>query len=122
MWQFVKTTKNEYMGTYAVSVVKPRSLLSSPFVSMDDVSKLATITKTGACLDFALGITEILSDLGCTAHVVEIRGANPAIPEVMIGDRWYVIDALFTTPDYPNETHQWAKYLARSRYEIISKL
>lgn len=40
----------------------------------------------------------------------------------MIGDKWYVIDALYTTPNYLVEAGQWANYLAKYRPECFNAI
>ncbi|RLE48409.1 MAG: hypothetical protein DRJ18_02085 [Candidatus Methanomethylicota archaeon] len=125
IWNFTKSIADEFNATYGASIAKPRELLRLPFVDTDEVSKLAAIAKTGACFDFALGIARVLNDLGCPARIVEVRGVDHAVPEVMIGNEWYVIDALYTTRNQPVEASQWASYLVKNRprcFNAIAKL
>jgi len=122
VWGFIKTVADEFNATYATSAPKPQQLLKMPFVDIDEVSKLATIAKTGACADFALGVTKVLNDLGCAVRIVGVKGVDHAVPEVMIGNKWYVVDALYTTPNQPVEASQWARYLAEYKPECFNAI
>jgi len=94
---FIRSMVYEFNATYGASIIKSQNLLGLSFVDIDEISKLAAIARTGACFDFALGITKVLSDLGFSARIVEVKRIDHAVPEVMIGGKWYVIDALYTT-------------------------
>ncbi|RLF07780.1 MAG: hypothetical protein DRJ69_06820 [Thermoprotei archaeon] len=115
IWTFVREFTEHFKSraTYGKPLPKPQHLLCSPLFSIDEVSKLAAIKKTGACLDFALAITKLIEDLfGCTTRVVSVEGADHAIPEVLVGETWYVIDAVFTTQEKPIKVKHYAKHLA----------
>ena len=122
IWNFTRSIADEFNATYGASIAKPQNLLRLPFVDIDEVSKLAAIAKTGACFDFALSMTRVLNDLGCPARIVEVRGVDHAVPEVMIGDKWYVIDALYTTRNQPVEASLWASYLAKNKPECFNAI
>ena len=116
LWNFVLHYKEEFIGTYRKPCPKPRQLLARlpPLIdNRDFVAKLVAISRTGACLDFALGAAKLVEDVfGYETRVINFIGWDHAIPEVKV-DKWYVIDAVYTTPNYPVEVSDYIEHLKR---------
>ena len=123
VWSFVYWYYHNYRGdkgfipTYGKPCPKPRQLLvrlDELINNRDFVSKLAAISGTGACEDFALAITRLVRDLyGCEIRiVVDAHGRwDHAIPEVKINGVWYVIDITYTTKETYIEASKYAEHL-----------
>jgi hypothetical protein len=108
-WILVKNYSDSFISTYKKPWPKPRQFagLSPVFAA-----KLAAVSGTGSCLDFALGSTKLLSDvLGCETRVVKLVGRDHAAPEVKVGDTWYVVDIIYTTRSDPLNASDYAKHL-----------
>jgi hypothetical protein len=108
-WMLVRDYNDSFISTYLKPWPKPRQFagLSPVFAA-----KLAAVSSTGACLDFALGSTRLLSDvLGCEARVVELLGIDHAAPEVKVGDTWYVVDITYTTSSNSVRAGEYAEHL-----------
>ena len=125
IWNFVIHYKLEFISTYRLPCPKPRQLLIrvDSIYNRDFVAKLCAICKTGACLDFALGVTKLIEDLyGYETRVVKLKGQDHAIPEVRINGTWYVIDAVYTTQNYPVKASKYVRYLQRYYPEVYKNL
>jgi len=126
-WDLVKYYKGDFISTYGTIWPKPRQLIIrfGPLTlepSRVFAAKLAAVSGTGACEDFALGATQLLSDvLGCEARVVAFLGEDHALPEVKVGDTWYVVDVTYTTPKSPVKVSEYAEHLRATRYSLYSK-
>jgi len=125
MWMFVKDYNGSFEPTYRKPCPKPRQLLII-IASMNNrifIAKLAAVTQTGACLDFALGITKLVKDIyGYETRIVSMLGIDHVIPEVKIGNTWYVIDIACTTKSYPVKVNEYARYLQQRYPEIYGRL
>jgi len=127
-WDLVKHYKGDFISTYRTIWPKPRQLIIrfGPLTlepSRVFAAKLAAVSGTGACEDFALGATQLLSDvLGCEARVVAFLGEDHALPEVKVGDTWYVVDITYTTPKSPVKVSEYAEHLRATRYSLYSKV
>jgi transglutaminase/protease-like cytokinesis protein 3 len=91
----------------------------------DFAEKLAATSRTGACEDFALGLTRLLRDsLHCQTRIVGVFGdqVDHALPEVKINDTWYILDIIFTTPNHPVKASDYATYLYENRRDIYQKI
>jgi len=136
LWNFVKWYYHSYRGnlgfivTYKKPWPKPRQL----FISFDKftinekfVFKLAAITATGACEDFALAITRLIKDV-YSYNTRIVLGVNHhwdhAIPEVEVNGTWYIIDISFTTPEKYVKADEYAEHLQylSYRHSIISQI
>jgi len=132
VWSLTLRYKDEFVPTYRTPCAKPRQLLlkftfKAPPIFMqidtrDFVAKLAASAGTGACLDFAIGVTKILSDLGFETRVVSFLGWDHAIPEVKINGTWFVIDAVYTTPNNPVPASMYGDYLKAYHSDIYASL
>jgi hypothetical protein len=127
-WDLVKHYKGDFIFTYRTIWPKPRQLvirfgLLTLEPSRVFAGKLAAVSGTGACEDFALGATQLLSDvLGCEARVVAFLGEDHALPEVKVGDTWYVVDITYTTPESPVKASEYAEHLRATRPSLYSKI
>ena len=112
--------------TYRKPCPKPRQLLvilPSLIGNRDFVAKLVVVSRTGACLDFALGATKLIEDLyGYRVRVVHLIGQDHVIPEVEVNGTWYVIDITYTTKNYPVKASEYADHLRRNYPSIYSNL
>ena len=128
LWNFVKYYASEFVSTHEKPCPKPRQLLIrlpllSDINNRDFVAKLAVASRTGACLDFALGATKLIEDFyGCKVRVVEFIGWDHVVPEVEVNGIWYVIDVTYTTKDYPVKASEYADYLRRNYPSIYINL
>ena len=126
LWVFVKSFSANFTLTYRKPCPKPRQLLIilPPLIgNRDFVAKLVVVSRTGACLDFALGATKLIEDFyGCKVRVVEFIGWDHVVPEVEVNGIWYVIDVTYTTKDYPVKASEYADYLRRNYPSIYSNL
>jgi len=126
LWYFVKYYDSLFILTYRRPCPKPRQLLITMFSlisNRDFIAELAVASRTGACLDFALGVTRLIEDLyGCKVRVVKFIGWDHVVPEVEVNGIWYVIDVTYTTKDYPVKASEYADYLRRNYPSIYSNL
>jgi len=125
MWSLTLKYESEFIATYRAPCAKPRQLLLRipPLADTRDlVAKLAATAKTDACLDFGIGVTKILSDLGFETRVVSFLGWDHAIPEVKINGTWFVIDAMYTTPNNPVPAPMYGDYLKAYHSDIYASL
>jgi len=126
LWAFVKRYTDSFCVTYKKPCPKPQQFLIiiPPLMNNRDfVAKLAATTQTGACFDFALGVTKLISDLyGYETRVVRFIGVDHVIPEVKVNGVWYVIDATYTTKRVPIRASEYARYLQQGYPHIPKKL
>jgi len=132
VWSLTLRYRDEFAPTYMTPCTKPRQLLlrftlrAPPIIlqvdTRDFVAKLDASAKTGACLDFAIGVTKILRDLGFETRVVSFLGRDHAIPEVKINGTWFVIDAVYTTPNNPVPAPMYGDYLKAYHIDIYVSL
>ena len=126
LWAFVKRYTDSFCITYKKPCPKPQQFLIiiPPLMNNRDfVAKLAATTQTGACFDFALGVTKLISDLyGYETRVVRFIGVDHVIPEVKVNGVWYVIDATYTTKRVPIRASEYARYLRQGYPHIPKKL
>jgi len=126
IWNLVKRYSKEFSCTYAKPCPKPKQLLVRipPLVdNIDFVAKLAVVSRSGACLDFALSITKLIRDLnGYETRVVEFVGWDHVIPEVKINNTWYVIDITYTTPGNPVDIDHYVSYLQHNKTNVYNHL
>ncbi len=126
LWKLVLQYEREFVATYRMPCPKPRQLLvrQPPLIdNRDFVAKLAAVSRTGACIDFALGITKIIEDVyGYKTRVVSMVGVDHVIPEVEINGTWYVIDVTYTTPKYPVKVSEYAEYLRQYYPNVYNEL
>ncbi len=126
VWGFVKYYSSNFTTTYMNPCPKPRQLLIvlPPLINNKDfVAKLAATSRTGACIDFALGVTKLIEDLfGYKTRITMFIGQDHTIPEVEINRTWHVIDALYTIPNYPVEANQYAEYLRENQPRIYNTI
>jgi hypothetical protein len=127
-WDLVKHYKGDFISTYKTIWPKPRQLIIrfGPLTlepSRVFAAKLAAVSGTGACEDFALGATQLLSDvLGCETRVVAFLGEDHALPEVKVSDAWYVVDITYTTPESPVKASEYAEHLRATRPCLYSRV
>jgi len=130
-WELVKNYNKSFMSTYKTIWPKPRQFVLNigelkTFMfkpSRIFAGKLAAVSGTGACEDFALGATQLLSDvLGCETRVVVLLGEDHALPEVKVGDTWYVVDITYTTTKSPVKASEYAEHLRATRPSLYSKV
>jgi len=132
VWSLTLRYRDEFVPTYMTPCAKPRQLLlkfafrAPPiFLQVDTrdfVAKLTASAKTGACLDFAIGVTKILRDLGFETRVISFLGWDHAIPEVEINGTWFVIDAVYTTPNSPVPAPMYGDYLKVYYRDVYTSL
>jgi len=132
VWSLTLRYKDEFVPTYMTPCAKPRQLLlkltfraPSIFLQIDTrdfVAKLAASAETGACLDFAIGVTKILRDLGFETRVVSFLGWDHTIPEVKINGTWFVIDAVYTTYSKPVPASMYGDYLRTYHRDVYASL
>jgi len=121
-WFLARIYYDEFEFTYRKIIFKPRQViiaLPNLIFNLELASKIAVISKTGACFDFAVGVTKLMEDVyGYEARVISFVGYDHAVPEVKINGTWYVIDISFTTRSGPIKADDYASYL-KSRYPKI---
>jgi len=126
LWGFVKYYDSLFIFTYRRPCPKPRQLLITMFSlisNRDFIAELVVVSRTGACLDFALGATKLIEDLyGYRVRVVHLIGQDHVIPEVEVNGTWYVIDITYTTKNYPVKASEYADHLRRNYPGIYSNL
>ncbi len=126
LWNFVLHYKGEFIGTYRKPCPKPKQLLIRlpPLIDNKDfVAKLAAVSRTGACFDFAIGVTKVIRDIyGYKTRVVVMVGWDHVIPEVEVNGTWYVIDAVYTTAKNPIKVSNYAEYLRQHYSEVYNNL
>jgi hypothetical protein len=130
-WELVKNFSKSFTSTYKTIWPKPRQFVLNiselkTFMfkpSKVFAAKLAAVSGTGACEDFALGAAQLLSDvLGCETRVVAFLGEDHALPEVKVGDAWYVVDIAYTTPESPVKVSEYAEHLKETKPSLYSKI
>ncbi|AJB41995.1 hypothetical protein TCARB_0945 [Thermofilum adornatum 1505] len=135
-WNLTLQYNKSFFNTYGKPLPKPRLFYIHEFFwfpircpianyTRDFAEKLAATSRTGACEDFALGLTRLLRDsLHCQTRIVEVYGGqvNHALPEVKINDTWYILDIIFTTPNHPVKASDYATYLFENRRDIYQKI
>lgn len=126
IWNFVENYVSNFTPTYMKPFPKPRQLIisiSSSLSNRDFVARLASVARTGACFDYALGITKLIEDLyGFRTRVVIFIGQDHAIPEVEINGSWYIIDAVYTTKSHPVKADDYADYLRKNYPNVYGNL
>jgi hypothetical protein len=135
-WNLTLQYNKVFVNTYGKPLPKPRLFYIHNFLwfpirdpianyTRDFAEKLATTSRTGACEDFALGLTRLLRDsLHCQTRIVVVIGdqVDHALPEVKINDTWYILDITFTTPKHPVKASDYATYLFEKRRDIYQKI
>jgi len=135
-WNLTLQYNKSFFNTYGKPLPKPRLFYIYKFFrfpiggpianyTRDFAEKLAATSRTGACEDFALGLTRLLRDsLHCQTRIVGVLGdqVDHALPEVKINDTWYILDIIFTTPKHPVKACDYATYLLENRRDIYQKI
>jgi hypothetical protein len=120
-WMLVKSYYHGFLFSYLKPWPKPRQFMFQG-LNLEFVAKLAVVSKTGACVDFGLGTARLLNDvLGCETRVVAFEGLDHAMPEVKVGDTWFVADASYTTPEAPVKVSEYAWHLNATMPNIYSQ-
>jgi hypothetical protein len=113
-----------YYPTYMKPLPKPDQIFELSCCGLYWIySRAFVLAKTGACGDFAIALATLLHDaLGCKTRVVNFKGWDHAIPEVMVNGTWYVFDITYTTPQSPVPANKYYEYLAANYPNIASSI
>ena len=89
----------------------------------DGYEKLVVIQKKGNCGEFAIAIKTLLRDVtGLKTRIVHMEGFDHAFPQVYWNGSWWVLDAIFTTPDDPVKAGRYANYLKENKRFVYDNL
>ncbi len=136
-WTIVTQYRELFEGTYGKNVSLPnRCLKSNPligstpifwaYLSCGGYEKLVAIQRKGCCGEFATAINTLLHDIiGVRTRVVHMEGIDHAFPEIYLNGSWWVLDAIYTTPNFLVKAESYARYLEENKrdvYENISNI
>ncbi|GAA5263243.1 hypothetical protein KTGMC3_P1994 [Methanocalculus sp. MC3] len=94
-------------------------LLLIYFCDFNSQNKLVFLQKTGNCGEFAGATALMIRDVtGMNTRIIEMEGADHALPEIYYEDAWWVFDKTYTTSYSPIKARDYASHLSDTNFDL----